>query len=321
MIKKRSFFQDSRVLPLVTRFAPSPSGPLHLGHAYAAVVAHEAARASGGRFLVRIEDLDAGRSREAYETAILDDLTWLGLSCDEPPLHQSLRNHTYAEALSQLDALSLIYPCFCTRREIAAEIASVGAAPHLSELGELPPRYPGTCRSLDPHERERRISQGAPHVLRLNCAAAVAHATAHGKWPAQFIEAWAAGPTSQKIDAQPGLWGDIVLGRKDAAASYHLAVVVDDAFSQVNAVTRGEDLLAATHVQVLLQRLLDLPTPAYGHHTLVRNDTGKRLAKRDQARALSHLRATGWDKVRVRAALPPLPDIAQLVRAAEITMR
>ncbi|MFZ1989676.1 MAG: tRNA glutamyl-Q(34) synthetase GluQRS [Alphaproteobacteria bacterium] len=306
---------------LVTRFAPSPSGPLHLGHAYAAIVAHEAARASGGRFLVRIEDLDASRSREAYEAAILDDLSWLGLSWDEAPIHQSLRNHAYAEALSRLDALGLVYPCFCTRREIATEIAGVGAAPHLDEQGELPPRYPGTCRSLNPAEREQRVAEGGPHVLRLDCSAAVAHAAAHGKWPAQFIEAWAAGTAPQVTLAQPKLWGDIVLARKDAAASYHLAVVVDDAFSQVNAVTRGEDLLAATHIQVLLQRLLDLPTPAYGHHPLVRDDAGKRLAKRDQSRALSHLRAAGWDGARVRAALPPLPDIARLIEAEEVTNR
>lgn len=308
-------------MPLVTRFAPSPSGPLHLGHAYAAIVAHGAARASGGRFLVRIEDLDTGRSRSAYETAIFEDLTWLGLAWDEPPLHQSRRNHAYAEALSHLEALGLIYPCFCTRREITAEIADLGAAPHLNELGELPPRYLGTCRLLEPAERERRVAGGAPHVLRLDCAAAITCAAAHGKWPTQFVEAWAAASTPQLVGARPELWGDIVLARKDAAASYHLAVVIDDAFSQVNAVTRGEDLFGATHIQVLLQRLLDLPTPVYGHHQLVRDEVGKRLAKRDQARALSHLRDTGWDSARVRAALPPLPDIAKLVGAAEITNR
>ena len=308
-------------MALVTRFAPSPSGPLHLGHAYAALVAHEAARASAGRFLIRIEDLDAGRSREAYEAAILEDLTWLGLTWDEAPLRQSARNHAYAQSLSRLDALGLVYPCFCTRREIAAEIASIGAAPHVNEQTELPPRYPGTCRMLSPAERERRVREGAPHVLRLDCEAAIAKATKRGRWPAQFIEAWAAGPGPLALNAQPELWGDIVLARKDAAASYHLAVVVDDAWSHVNSVTRGEDLLSATHIQVLLQRLLDLPAPVYGHHPLVRDEAGKRLAKRDSARALSQLRADGWDGERVRAALPPLPSIDALIEAAAITNR
>jgi glutamyl-Q tRNA(Asp) synthetase len=293
-----------------------------LGHAYAAIVAHDAARATGGRFLLRIEDLDGGRSREAYEAGIFEDLSWLGLSWDEPPIRQSARHAAYGKALSRLESFGLVYPCFCTRREIAAEIANAGAAPHQDPQAEMPPRYPGTCRALDLNERETRIRAGVPHVLRLDLTAAIAHALSARKWPAQFVEAWAARPEPTKINAQPELWGDIVLARKDAAASYHLAVVVDDAFSGVNAVTRGEDLLAATHIQVLLQRLLDLPTPAYGHHPLVRDEAGKRLAKRDQARALSELRAAGWDAKRARAALPALPDVAKLAAAAaQITSR
>ncbi len=314
-------FRTPTVLSLITRFAPSPSGPLHLGHAYAAIVAHQAARTTGGKFLLRIEDLDGGRSRADYEAAIFEDLAWLGLSWDETPIRQSTRSHAHTDALNRLEAAGLTYPCFCTRREIAAEIASAGGAPHPGEHGELPPPYPGTCRTLDNIERDKRISAGARYVLRLDCTAAIAHAEAHGIWPAQFIEAWAAGPEPAKIEARPEIWGDIVLARKDGAASYHLAVVVDDASSGINAVTRGEDLLTATHIQILLQRLLDVPVPAYGHHPLVRDEAGKRLAKRDDARSIRELRAAGWDAARVRAALPPMPDIAKLAAAAETTNR
>lgn len=312
---------SSPALPLVTRFAPSPSGPLHLGHAYAALVASEAARATGGRFLLRIEDLDGGRSRVGYEAGMAEDLTWLGLTWDEAPIRQSERHGAYAQALAQIESLGLIYPCFCTRREIAAEIEAIGAAPHNQAHGELPPPYPGTCRALSASERAKRIAAGGAYVLRLDCTAAMASATKNVKWPAQFVEAWAAGDTPLAVEAMPGLWGDIVLARKDAAASYHLAVVVDDAFSGVSAVTRGEDLFAATHIQVLVQRLLGLPTPAYGHHPLVRDEAGKRLAKRDQARSITELRAAGWDAARIRAALPHLPDTGKLAAAAEITNR
>lgn len=306
---------------LITRFAPSPSGPLHLGHAYAAIVAQQAACATGGKFLVRIEDLDSARSRAAHEAGILHDLAWLGLSWDEAPLRQSARAPAHADALARIESADLVYPCFCTRREILAEIEQIGAAPHGGEHGELPPPYPGTCRALGTSEREKRLAKGASYVLRLDCGAAIAHAKARGAWPARFVEAWAAGDEPTKIEAQPGLFGDIVLARKDRAASYHLAVVVDDAFSGVNAVTRGEDLLAATHIQILLQRLLDLPTPVYGHHPLVRDEAGKRLAKRDEARSIAQLRAAGWDRERVRAALPALPDIGKLAEAAQITNR
>jgi glutamyl-Q tRNA(Asp) synthetase len=302
--------------PLTTRFAPSPTGPLHLGHAYAALVAERAARATGGNFLVRIEDLDAGRARADYEAAIFEDLAWLGLAPDAPAMRQSARGAAYAAAIAKLEAAELVYPCFCTRAEIAAEIAAIGAAPHDDGFG---PPYPGTCRHLSASERAQRRAEGRPHVLRLDVQRAIAQARAAGAWPAHFIEAWALGEAPAHIAAAPERIGDIVLMRKDLPASYHLAVIVDDGAQQIGLVTRGEDLLPATHIQVLLQKLLGLQTPLYGHHTLVRDEAGKRLAKRDAARALSHLREQGWDAARVIAALPPLPDFARLAEASAIT--
>ena len=304
---------------LTTRFAPSPSGPLHLGHAYAAMVAHDAARASGGTFLLRIEDLDAGRARAEFEAAIHDDLAWLGLEPNAPALRQSERMNEYRAALDALEAQGLLYPCFCTRKEIQAEIARMADAPHDEKAG-FGPAYPGTCRKLSQAEREKRITSGAGYVLRLEMAAAISKAKARGAWPASFIEAWAKGAPA-RIEASPEPAGDIVLARKDFPASYHLAVVVDDAATGVTAVTRGEDLFFATHIQVLLQQLLGLPMPAYGHHALVRDEAGRRLAKRDSARGLAELRAGGWDAARVRAALPAPPDFAALTQAAHSTTR
>lgn len=286
---------------IVTRFAPSPTGPLHLGHAYAAIVAHDLARAGGGDFLVRIEDLDSGRSRAEFERAIFEDLAWLGLKVDAPPLRQSERMDAYAAALAQIEAMGLLYPCFCTRGEIAAEIARAGEAPQ----GDGPALYPGTCRALSPAERAERRASGAHFALRLDIDASVDAALERG--PILFAEAWAIG-TEVEVIAQPKLQGDVVIARRDLGASYHLAVVVDDAASGVTIVTRGEDLLEAAHIQVLLQRLLGLPTPVYAHHKLVTDETGKRLAKRDKARGLSELRAQGWSTEDVRRALPPFPD-------------
>lgn len=285
----------------VTRFAPSPTGPLHLGHAFAAIVAHDLARAGGGRFLVRIEDLDEGRSRGEFERAIFEDLAWLGLEIDATPVRQSERMSAYAAAIATLEAMGLLYPCFCTRAAIAAEIARAGEAPQ----GEGAPIYPGTCRALPPDERTTRRASGAPFALRLDTGAAVDAALERG--PLRFTEAWAIG-TEVEVICQPKLQGDIVVARKDFLASYHLAVVVDDAASGVSIVTRGEDLLEAAHIQVLLQRLLALPTPTYAHHKLVADEAGKRLAKRDKARSLSELRAKGWTAEDVRRALPAFPD-------------
>lgn len=291
---------------VVTRFAPSPTGPLHLGHAYAAIVAHDLARAGGGQFLVRIEDLDAARSRPAFERAIFEDLGWLGLAPDAPPVRQSERLGVYAQGLARLQAMELVYPCFCTRSDIAAEIARAREAPQ----GAAAPLYPGTCRHLSPEERGARLASGAPYALRLDTAAALARTG-----PLAFTECWAAGPRPARIDARPELQGDIVLARKEFPASYHLSVVLDDDAAGVTLVTRGEDLLEAAHVQVLLQRLLGLRHPVYAHHALVTDETGKRLAKRDAARGLAELRARGQTPAQVRSALPALPDFQAAMAA------
>ena len=263
----------------VTRFAPSPSGHLHLGHAFAALFAHAAA-GEGGRFLVRIEDIDAGRCRPEYDAAIFEDLAWLGLRWDPEIIRQSERAAAYNAALARLDALRLLYPCFCTRAEIRAEIASSPSAPH----GPEGPLYPGTCRALSAAERTARIAAGTAHALRLDVRRAI-ESTGALTWHDAD-----AGPTR----AAPEQLGDVVLARKGISTSYHLAVVVDDAFQGVTLVTRGADLFHATHVHRLLQAVLALPTPAYHHHRLIAGADGKRLATRDGATALRSLRAQGW---------------------------
>jgi glutamyl-Q tRNA(Asp) synthetase len=289
---------------VVTRFAPSPTGPLHLGHAYAALVAHDLARAADGRFLVRLEDIDTGRCRPEYETALFDDLAWLGLAWDGPVWRQSERFSAYAEALARLDALGVLYPCFCTRRDIADEIARAGGAPHGADGT---PTYPGTCRRLDPAARARRIAAGESYALRLDLAAATALAVRGHNGPLLFEER-GAGPNGERgsIVADPSPLGDVVLARKDVPVGYHLAVVVDDAAQGVTLVTRGEDLFPATHLHRLLIVLLGLPLPAWHHHALVRDDVGRRLAKRDGARSLATLRAAGVDPTAIRALLPPV---------------
>ena len=259
---------------IVTRFAPSPTGLLHLGHALAAIIAHE----SGDDFLLRIEDIDKGRSRDKFIEAIFFDLKWLGLSWDEPTLRQSTRMGAYAEALANLKARGLVYPCFCTRAEIAQEIARAGEAQH----GPEGPLYPGTCKSLSVEEGLRRIAAGENHALRLDVSKATKQTG-----PLTFREHGHIHPVD------PLRFGDIVIARKDMPTSYHLAVVVDDAAQGITEVTRGQDLFAATPLQVALQHLLGLPTPAYHHHALIRDDQGKRLAKRDDARALAKYRAEG----------------------------
>ncbi|HEX4118117.1 MAG TPA: tRNA glutamyl-Q(34) synthetase GluQRS [Rhizomicrobium sp.] len=260
---------------IVTRFAPSPTGYLHLGHAFAALVASRA----GERFLLRIEDLDRERSRDEFVTAIFEDLAWLGLTWEEPVLRQSTRAAAYGEALARLRPFT--YPCFCTRKEIAEEIARAAEAPH-AQMGPDGPLYPGTCRHLSPAERDARIAAGESFALRLDAAKA---AVAAG--PLTFIEHGHAHPVD------PLLFGDVVLTRKDLPAAYHLAVVVDDAYQGVTLITRGEDLLPATHVQRLLQALLGYPAPAYAHHRLILDKDGRKFSKRDQAVTLRSLRAAG----------------------------
>ena len=259
---------------IVTRFAPSPTGFLHLGHAFAAITARDA----GTRFLLRIEDIDTGRCRAEFVDAIFEDLRWLGLVWEEPVLRQSARGDAYRAALARLEAQGLVYPCFCTRREIADELARAVEAPH----GPDGPIYPGTCRHLAPDKRAAKIAAGVPYALRLDAAKAAATAGS-----LTFIEHGAA------ITVQPLMFGDIVLARKDMPAAYHLAVVVDDAFQGVTLVTRGEDLLPATHVQRLLQALLGLTEPGYAHHRLLLDAAGKKFSKRDHAVTLRSLREDG----------------------------
>ena len=271
---------------IVTRFAPSPTGLLHLGHAYSALFAWVCARGAGGLFLLRIEDIDRGRCRPEHTGAILEDLAWLGLDWDGPVRRQAEHFEDYARALDRLEAMGLIYPCFCTRAAIQAEIALAGAAPHGSEG----PLYPGTCRALSAAERERRIADGQSYALRLDTAQAATRAG-----PLEWEDSEAG-----RVAADPTSHGDVVLARKDTPASYHLAVTVDDAIQGVTLVTRGRDLFGATHVHRLLQALLDLPTPRYWHHRLLTDASGKRFAKRDQSLTLRALREAGKTPADVR---------------------
>jgi len=273
-----------------TRFAPSPTGPLHLGHAYAALVAQ--ARADPGEFLLRLEDLDPGRCRPEWEAAILDDLAWLGLRWQTPVWRQSERAPAYRQALHRLAALGLCYPCGCSR----ADIRTASAAPQGADPGPDGLRYPGLCR-------HRSMAETTPHdAIRLHMARALQHLAGGAL---QFTET---GPGQGGLHTLDDDWmlstcGDIVLARRDMGASYHLAVVVDDAAQGITEVTRGEDLFAATFVHRLLQALLDLPTPAYHHHALIRDAQGARLAKRDDARALARYRAEGATPAELRRLL------------------
>jgi len=262
---------------VVSRFAPSPTGRLHLGHAYSAILAHDHARKRGGAFLLRIEDIDPGRTRPEHVDGIIEDLLWLGLEPDGEIVYQSERLPLYAEALERLKSAGLAYPCFCTRSAIAAEIAASAAAPH----GPDGPLYPGTCRAIAPEDRAVRMA-AEPHAWRLDSARAAEHVG-----PLY----WEDGDT--EVQADPRGFGDVVLARKDAPTSYHLAVTVDDAAQGVTDVVRGRDLFAATDVHRLLQALLDLPTPCYHHHDLLTGADGRRLAKRTGAPTLADLRASG----------------------------
>ncbi|MFB3053691.1 MAG: tRNA glutamyl-Q(34) synthetase GluQRS [Alphaproteobacteria bacterium] len=281
----------------VTRFAPSPTGFLHLGHAHAALFA---ARAAGpGRFLLRMEDIDRGRCRPEFDAAILEDLAWLGLDWDGPVLRQSARAVAYRAALDRLDALGVLYPCFCTRGEIAAEINRAGAAPHGEPgpgLGDGP-LYPGTCRGLSAAERQARMARSEGSALRLDAGKAA------GLVGELAFSDRALGATV----VAPLLLGDAVLGRKDIETSYHLSVVVDDAAQGISLVTRGADLFPSTHLHAVLQALLGLPTPEYHHHPLIEDGSGARLAKRDHAMTLRTLRESGRSPAQVRA-MAGFPD-------------
>lgn len=277
---------------MIARFAPSPTGPLHLGHAYAAVFAYELAMEKGGRFLLRFEDIDVTRVRDQYYLAIERDLVWLGIHWDGTPIRQKDRLPAYTEALQKLKSLHVVYPCFCTRREIQQELKSMIHAPHSPE-GEA--MYPGTCRDLTPTERAERIGQGQAHCWRLDARRAI-----ELTGPLVFED-----QIKGRLDVDPLLLGDVVLARKDIATSYHLAVVTDDHFQGVTDVTRGEDLLSSTHVHRILQSLLGLAVPVYHHHRLIVDEAGKRLAKRDDAVSLATLRDQGKKREDILAMLCP----------------
>ena len=271
-------------LPIVTRFAPSPTGRLHLGHAYSAMLAHDLAKAGNGRFLLRIEDIDPGRTRESFVAGIEEDLRWLGLRWDEPPVRQSARLSLYAAALDRLKEAGLAYPCFCTRAEIAAS----ASAPH----GMDESIYPGTCRRLSAETRRTRMISEA-HCWRLDVIEARARV-------GQLV--WQ-DETAGTVSAVPEMHGDVVLARKDAPTSYHLAVTVDDAAQGVTDVVRGADLFAATDVHRLLQALFGLPVPRYHHHPLLTAPDGSRLAKRAGSPGIADYRAAGADPAVLIAAL------------------
>lgn len=282
---------------IVTRFAPSPTGHLHLGTAASALTGWTIAKRAGGRFLLRIENIDSARCRPEYEAGIHEDLAWLGLDWEQPVRRQSEHMDDYATALRRLESMGVIYPCFCSRREIEAEITAAVNAPH----GPEGPLYPGTCRSLSSAARTARIERGDAYALRLDAGRA----------------AEIAGPLTWQerdqgpIAVDPRALGDAVLARKDVMASYHLAVSVDDDIQGVTLVTRGQDLFHATHLHRLVQALLGLKEPAYHHHSLLRNEQGKRLSKRDGALALRQLRAAGFSpaQVREKAGFPGWPSL------------
>ncbi len=296
----------------VFRFAPSPNGLLHLGHAFSALCNDVLARRMGGRLLLRIEDIDVTRCRPEFEAAIRDDLAWLGLGFETPVRRQSEHFGEYRAAAARLAAMGLLYPCFCSRKEIAAAVA----ARESQDQGIWPrdpdgaPLYPRTCRALGEDEARARIAAGEPHALRLDMERALVQAggdLAYRRFEADGSESL--------VTADPARWGDAVILRKEISASYHLAVVHDDALQGVTHVVRGADLEAATDLHVLLQRLLGYPTPRYHHHGLIRDETGDKLAKSRASTPLAELRAQGMSADAIRAMLTaaapardPAPD-------------
>ncbi|WP_342154054.1 tRNA glutamyl-Q(34) synthetase GluQRS [Methylorubrum sp. SB2] len=281
------------------RFAPSPNGRLHLGHAFSALTNARIADDLGGRLLLRIEDIDLGRTRPAFVQGLLDDLAWLGVSFDGPVRRQSEHFSDYARARDALAGRKLLYPCFCSRGRIAAAVAereASGVAAARDPDGA--PLYPGTCRALSGDEVRARIQAGAPHTWRLDGAAALAQVTAP-----LVIRRFAPDGAEETVPADPARWGDAVIARRDVPTSYHLAVVWDDAEQDISHVVRGQDLAAATDLHVLLQHLLGLPSPAYHHHGLIRDETGDKLAKSKGSESLADLRSRGITPSAIRSML------------------
>ena len=282
-----------------TRFAPSPTGRLHLGHAYSALLAHDASRAAGGGFLLRIEDIDTTRCRPEFEAGIYEDLAWLGLDWPAPVRRQSDHFADYATAIEKLRSLGVLYRCFLTRREIAEQAAS---APHAPGEGADGIVYVGPTQSMSTDEEQARLARGESFAWRLSLR--YSQDLLGEEFPRLvFVEQNAATNEERVVLARPQIHGDVILARKDTPASYHLCVVHDDALQNVTHVIRGEDLRSATHVHVLLQKLLGLPTPVYRHHALLTGPDGKRYAKRDQSLTLAALREAGVSPADIRARI------------------
>ncbi|MGB7967539.1 MAG: tRNA glutamyl-Q(34) synthetase GluQRS, partial [Methylocella sp.] len=279
----------------VFRFAPSSNGYLHLGHAYSALLNFDMARVAGGRFLLRIEDIDIERCRSEFEQAIYEDLGWLGLAWETPVRRQFEHLSEYASALARLSAQGLTYPCFCSRGEIMHAVAGRTGWPRDPDGSPL---YPGTCKHLSREEKHRRISAGQPAALRVDMQAAIAKAGRRLAWREMGQSA-----QTREVAAEPSVWGDTTLSRKEIPASYHIAVVVDDALQGVTDVVRGEDLFLATSLHRLLQALLDLPAPAYRHHALLRDALGQKLSKSSRAKSLRTLRQDGLSAAAIRKNL------------------
>jgi glutamyl-Q tRNA(Asp) synthetase len=282
--------------PPVFRFAPSPNGYLHLGHAFSAMLNADLARESGGRFLLRIEDIDSTRCRPEFEEAIVQDLAWLGLSWERPVRRQSEHLAQYRDVLEKLTAMGLVYPAFESRAEIARLIGERKKEVPWPRDPDGAPLYPGTARALSRDARTRLLQSGTPYALRLDMAAACRRAGEVG-----WIER-GEGPGGERgtVSADPAAWGDIVIARKETPTSYHLAVVLDDALQDVTEVVRGQDLFWSTSVHRLLQALLGLPRPAYRHHRLIRDATGQKLSKSTDATGLRELRAAGVTPAEIR---------------------
>ena len=290
---------------MVTRFAPSPTGALHLGHVYAAKVAHDIARTNGGLFHLRIDDLDSTRCRSNFTNAIYDDLRWAGLDWHGTPSFQSDRNTHYTKAISRLRDMNLLYPCYLTRRELANMIQAPHGTPDIDN-----PIVPiNTDTIISDSEQKQRAADGQQAAWRLRMDAAIKHASATtgNRTPLSWRECANSAGAGVKV-ATPEIFCDVVIARKDLGSSYHLAVVIDDMLDNVSLVTRGIDLQASTHLHRLLQSLLDIPTPDYLHHPLVTDADDKRLAKRDKAQAVEAFRNKGMDAKAMMAILPPLPD-------------
>ena len=296
---KRGNDDCCKLMPPAFRFAPSPNGYLHLGHAFSVLLNHDLAQRAGGRLLLRIEDIDPARCRPEYEAAIYEDLGWLGVSWEAPVRRQSEHLADYRHALEKLSAQGLVYPSFESRAEIAKLVVAREADGPWPRDPDGAPLYPGTAKQLSAAERARLIESGAPYALRLDMSAAVVHA-GNLTWTDQ-----GEGPDGETgaVVAHPQAWGDVILARKETPTSYHLSVVVDDALQDITEVVRGQDLFHATGVHRLLQHLLGLPEPAYLHHRLIRDEAGAKLAKSTASTGLRELRAAGMTPAEVRGAV------------------